>query len=149
MMKDILGCILTKKDDYKKCNRRLSVVVTKMRGCSLEAVKVSEFRSNEDVVEAVRASVQIPFVCGGVFSYKGFIDGGAVFDDNLDVPDHYVRIRFYKTKNFSFFGKFRAASPEKKIENNEEIVKQTQEELERVAIIRRERMKASFVQIVL
>lgn len=76
-------------EDYKKLNSKLYISVTRLSCCGLQNEIISEWNSNEEVIDTIIASSYIPFVVGPYPYYKvqgkKYIDGGIT--NNLVIPD--------------------------------------------------------------
>ena len=84
---DVLKLIHLKymsQDDYKNANGRLYVSLTKCRCGGIRNSIVSEFESNEDVLNAICASSHIPYICTPriYYRYRGdkCIDGSFTYN---------------------------------------------------------------------
>ncbi|WKY01883.1 hypothetical protein Q1695_015694 [Nippostrongylus brasiliensis] len=79
-------------DAYKQCTGRLQISLTRWR--DNENVVVSEFSSNEELIDAIVCSCFIPLFCGvkpPTFRGEAYIDGG--FTDNQpSYDDHTVTV---------------------------------------------------------
>ena len=80
------------KDDYKKLNGKLFVGVTSFYG---ELVLISNWNSNQELIDTLHASSHIPYYCGNYINKirdKKYIDGGYSFKDYSFLPDKTLKI---------------------------------------------------------
>lgn len=129
---DMCNAIFSSEDDWKKCNGRLTIVVRKRRGCVYRTHFISHFNSNKDIIEAIGCSMHIPFLFNLSFSYKGCIDGGIRLDDSI-FSEHYLNIKFSKTKNYTLLHVIFEGDNKINKTNKKEIIKLTRNELKRIS----------------
>ena len=93
------------QDDFLKANGRLFISITKFK-CFLKNQVINQFHSNEDLVDAICTSSQIPFMLSPTFSYtfrgERCLDGGFSYnwmklnDDTIMIsPYQWSRMRYF------------------------------------------------------
>jgi predicted acylesterase/phospholipase RssA len=93
--------ILSDVNDYKKCNGKLNIVVSRFNNFKFIPVIINNFTSNDHLIDTIQASMHIPFICAfkkaHISNQKKLYDGDCA---SFKPPPHIMYISFYYTGEY-------------------------------------------------